>query len=226
MLRKLFTESDFEKLLISQCDPYLSKEFLDTLNHETLGSKVHDALEQRKQGHFNKAVASMTEANRDQVVAVREIQNIICKVENRPATEVMLENFRQVSPFQIGLTNGGQVLALLSEIKSLVNDFDMMINDLHHDEKEAGSLIEEYTFFSERTPGRISDKELQGLKENITDLAGKVYSAKSLLLDIIIKFVDEKFSSIYVNDRISMIKCFYIVLTSSIETLDAKSVIV
>jgi tetrahydromethanopterin S-methyltransferase subunit H len=73
MINKKFSESEFEILQLPKCEESLVYDFLKSINNETLGMKVSIALNQRKQGHFDKAMLNISEANRDQVLAIREI---------------------------------------------------------------------------------------------------------------------------------------------------------
>ena len=225
MKAKIFSESDFKNLELSECDKSVINDFLKSINSETIGKIVLNALDQRKQGHFNDAVLSMTEANRDQVLAIRETQTILDKLEGRSKTTVILEKFRQTFPFQLGLTDGGQVLKLLDEIKSLFKkELPQMIVELNNNEKELDVLTEEYVFFENRMADKISKNELDMLKEKINHLTEKINSTKKLILNNIINFITEKFSSISPNDKIRLVSCLYLILTSCIETLDAKLV--
>ena len=85
------------KLIINQhCYNYLFNNetfqvLLDVVQTETLGNKVAIALNQKSQGHFDKAMLNISEANRDQVLSIREIQAIIDRVKGNHKTEVVFE---------------------------------------------------------------------------------------------------------------------------------------
>jgi len=225
MTESKFSESDFEKLEITKCNKSFMNDLLKVINGETLGKKVSIAISLKKQGHFNRAMLNITEANRDQVIAIREIQCILDKVENRNKIEIVFENFRQSLPLQIGLSNGKDVLELLDRIE---NDFEgtlsEKINELHQAEEELDIMHEELIFIQERIKGRISAEELDDSKEKVTQLARKVYRAKKLIADNLIKFVTEKYNTLAVDDRLSLLSNIYRVITSSIETKDSKFV--
>ena len=74
MTGKQLSEIDLEDLHLSKCDESLVYNFLKLINNETLRRKVLISLNQREQGHFNKAMFNISEANRDQLLAIREIQ--------------------------------------------------------------------------------------------------------------------------------------------------------
>ena len=129
----IFSESDFVNLQLSKCDESIVYDFLKVINNETLGRKVSIALNQRQQGNFDKAMLNITEANRDQVLAVREIQSILDELTGRSKSEVVFEKYRQILPFQIGITNGEQVLNLLNEFESVFDGrLSRTIGELHN----------------------------------------------------------------------------------------------
>ena len=89
MTENMFSESDFEKLEITKCNKSSMNDLLKVINGETLGKKVSIAISLKKQGHFNRAMLNITEATRDQVTAIREIQCVLDKLENRNKTEIV-----------------------------------------------------------------------------------------------------------------------------------------
>jgi hypothetical protein len=147
------------------------------------------------------------------------------KVEGRGKTEVIFEKYRQIFPFQIGLSNGDEVLNLLDYIKPFFDDgSSQIINELHKNEEEVSLLTEELTFYKERMKGRISEKELDVMRENISVLLDKIFSTKKIILNNLISFLTGKNISTSIDDILRLVKSFYIIITSSIETLDAKLV--
>ena len=226
MISKEFSKSDFVNLHIAECDKTTVNDFFQLINQETLGTKVSIALSQRQQGHFDKAMLNMSEANRDQVIAIREIQLILDKLTGRNKTEVIFEKYRQIFPFQIGLTNGEEILNLLILIQSGFNGkYTITVSELHNNEKKLTSLIEEFTFFSERTKGRIPEKEIEDMQKNISDLSAVIFSFKEMIINNIVSVIEQKKIDANKSDKLKLIKNFYLILTSSIETLDAKQVV-
>ncbi len=171
MLRMKYSESDFENLQLSKCDDSLVYNFLKLINNETLGRKVSISLTQRDQGHFDKAMLNISEANRDQVLAIREIQAILDKLEDRKQTEVIFDKYRQIFPFQIGLINGEDVLNLLSQIQNIfTDDYKKITCELYNYEDEVNLLNEEFIFYEERMKGKITENELNTMNSNISIL--------------------------------------------------------
>lgn len=99
---------------ILEVEEILVRDLIEVVRENTIGYKVATALNERKQGQFDKAMLNISEANRDQVLSIRAIQSIIDKICGTSRTEVIFEKFRQFHPFQIGLKNGKDVLELLS----------------------------------------------------------------------------------------------------------------
>jgi len=219
-----YDKTDFENLQVSACNQSLVQDFLDRINGDTLGRKVSIALNQRQQGHFDKAMLNISEANRDQVLAIREIQSILDRLDEPRETELIFENYNQIFPFKIGLKNGDAVLNLFNYVNSVFNDgFSKIITELHDFEDEFGLLTEECTFLEERMSGQISEKELDVIKEKISILDKRMASIKKYVLENLFGFVDREYGSAGPDDRLRLIKALYLVLTSSIETRDAGS---
>jgi len=65
--------------------------FREEIEKYSLNLKVHEALTFRNQGHFDKAMLNITEANRDQVVAIRKIQRLMGQVRGERYPEVVFE---------------------------------------------------------------------------------------------------------------------------------------
>jgi len=217
------TESDLENLNFSKCDKSVVNDFFKTINGDTIGRKVLKAINQRQQGHFNDAMLNITEANRDQVLAIREIQSILDEIKGGVKIQIIFDKYRQQFPFQIGLVNGEEVLSLLDKIKSQFgNDFPKMTDDLHQNEEKLNSLIEELNFFEERMKGKISEQELNEIKSNSSEIVERIISTKKLLINGLSNFLLKEFNNTNPNLIIKLIHNFYILITSNIETLDSK----
>jgi len=88
--------------------------FCEKIEKPSLNLKVHEALTFKKQGHFDKAMLNITEANRDQVIAIRKIQSLMGQVRGKRYPEVVFEKFRQFEPFEIGIADADAVLSILA----------------------------------------------------------------------------------------------------------------
>lgn len=220
-----FTEADFEALDLANCDAPLVRDFLHNVNNETLGRKVYEAIDQKEKGHFDKAMLSISEANRDQVLAIREIQVILDNLNGREKTEVIFEKYRQTLPFQIGLANGEEVLEWLFEINGLFPESLSRVKiELHANEDKLSAFREELSFLEDRMQGRIPESEIKDLKEHIAELVEEISEIKKKIVARLNAFVARKGSSTTPSDNLRLINNFFLIITSSIETLDARYV--
>ena len=220
-----FSESDFKNLQISKCDSSVISDFLKLINNETLGMKVLNAINQSKQDHFNKAILNISGANRDQVSAIREIQSILDELKGGIKTKIIFDKYRQKFPFQIGIANGEEILSLLDKIKSLFcNELAKIIGELHQNEEKLSTLNEELNFFKERVIGKISKQELDELRKNILLLVICIVSTKKLIIENLNNFLRKEFRSASPNLLMRLIRNFFVIITSSIETLDTELV--
>lgn len=210
---------------LQDIDATLAQKFFAVVQSDTLGKKVNLALEQRKQGHFDKAMLHMSEANRDQVLAIRAIQAIFDDINGATKTEVIFEKYRQFPPFQIGITNGENVLQLLNDI-TMQCDFSVaaLVAELHEHEVASHPLTQELDFHETRMQGKTPQDEINALKENINALAERVFEIKSSLIENILSVIQEKYPEISNNNKISLCKNAYLILSSAMPTMDAKFV--
>ncbi len=201
------------------------QELLTTVQAGTLGNKVGAAMYQKKQGHFDQAMLNISEANRDHVFSIRKIRSILDEIEGVPPTEVIFEKYRQFFPFQIGLINSKDVLELLGFIKHGC-DFDLeeRILDLHKNEKMIGPLLEELHFYETRMKGRISDDDMNALTYTIETSKTRIFEMKMSLIESIGGVVREKYVYISPVENMTLVKNLYVILSSSIQTLDATCV--
>ncbi|MBW2564994.1 MAG: hypothetical protein JRE29_13370 [Deltaproteobacteria bacterium] len=100
--QKNILESILKKNGITGLIGELFQNLLDVVQAETLGKKVAIALNQRSQGHFDKAMLNISEANRDQVLSIREIQAIIDRAKGKLKTEVVFEKCFGIVEFNQG----------------------------------------------------------------------------------------------------------------------------
>ena len=210
---------------ILEVEEKLLQDLIEIIREDTLGYKVTTALNQRKQGHFDKAMLNISEVNRDQVLSIRAIQSIIDKIKGTSKTEVIFEKFRQFYPLQIGLKNGKDVLELLSLIRLKCGfSLEEFVADLHKNEGMFDSLQQELNFYETRMKGRTSENEINELKNNIENTTERIFEIKTSIVDCICGVVQANHSQISVTDRISLVKNIYLILSSSIQTLDAEFV--
>ena len=223
--QKNILESILKKNGITGLIGELFQNLLDVVQAETLGKKVAIALNQRSQGHFDKAMLNISEVNRDQVLSIREIQAIIDQAKGKLKTEVVFEKYRQFYPFQIGLTHGEDVLELLRLIKDEC-DFDLeeLVADLHKNEEMIAPIIEELNFYETKMKGRISEDEINELTKKVKKIKKRIFEIKTSIIDSISGVVQGEFLQIADAQKLILVKNIYLILSSSIQTLDAKFV--
>jgi len=222
---KIIAENISRKNGITELNDEIFQIFLEVAQAETLGKKVAIALNQRSQGHFDKAILNISEANRDQVLSIRKIQAILDEVKGNNKTQVVFDKYRQFYPFQIGLTHGEDVLNLLSLIHAECElDLENIVADLHNNENMISPLIEELKFFENKMKGRISEDEIKKLKEKVGKIEERIFEKKTSIIDSIGHVIRDKFAQIADAHKLSLIKNIYLILSSSIQTLDAKFV--
>jgi hypothetical protein len=198
---------------------------LNVVQAETLGNKVAIAINQRSQGNFDKAMLNISEANRDQVLSIRAIQTIIDDANGNSQTEVVFERYRQFYPFQIGLTHGEDILELLSLIKNKCDfELDEFVADLHNNEEMIKPIIEELNFYETKMKGRISEDEIDDSMKKANKIKKRIFEIKTSIIDCICGVVQGKFPQIADAHKLVLIKNLFIILSSSIQTLDAKFV--
>jgi hypothetical protein len=218
-------ENILKKNGVLEVEGILVQELIEVVREDTIGYKVATALNQRKQGQFDKAMLNISEANRDQILSIRAIQSIIDKIKGSSKTEVIFEKFRQFYPFQIGLKNGKDVLELLSLIRHKCGfSLEEFVADLHKNEEMFDSLQQELNFYETRMKGRTSEDEINELKKNIENTTDRILKIKTSIVDCICGVVQANHSQNSTTDRISLVKNIYLILSSSIQTLDADLV--
>ena len=223
--RKIIIESILDKNGITEFNNETFQVLLDVAQAETLGKKVAIALNQKSQGHFDKAMLNISEANREQVLSIREIQAIIDRVKGNHKTEVVFEKYKQHYPFQIGVKHGEDVLNLLSLIKGEGDlEIEAIVADLHKNEEMNTPIIEELLFFETKMKGRISEDEISELKTKAQNINNRIFEIKSSLIDSISRVVQREYHQLADVHKLILVKNIYLILSSSIQTLDAKFV--
>jgi len=161
--------------------------FCKSINESSLNMKVHEALTFRRQGHFNKAMLNITEANRDQMIAIRKVQSLLGHVRSERYPEVVLEKFRQFEPFEMGLSDANAVLSILADLDDK-NDLKLQENRLKlHDYELQKKDKEDYLLFLERRSNEASTSEdVVKTKANLASLAQKLTELRAWFLEKIL----------------------------------------
>lgn len=193
-------ESEIDSLLDKTCWVFQSP---------TLNLKVENAIKYRKQGDINKAMLNISEANRDQVLAIRKIQRIIDEINDRDAEEVVFSKYHQFFPLEIGIENGNDLLRIIKE------EFERLNSKLkdekeksHKLELEEQSEEERLEFYQRNFPQRISEEEVKEVESNLERIKEQISIIKLKIMQEILLVSKKNFSSYSFNDGSLGIKRF------------------
>ena len=98
------------------------------------------------------------------------------------------------------------------------------IADLHRNEKLVDPIREELQFYETRMKGQLPENEIHELMGNLETLKTRIFEIKTSILDCICKVIQREYNLESNMNRIMLIKNIYLVISSSIQTLDAKLV--
>ena len=206
-------------------DDIFVQDLLTVLQEETLGNKVATAMNQRKQGQFDQSVTAITKINRDHFQSVRKIQSLLDDIHGVPHSEVIVEKYRQFYPFQMGLTHGEGVIELINLFEQGSRcGAEKLVPELHKHEGLLSPLEEELQLYCTRLKGQITEDEIQSLAHTVETMTQKIFELKTALIGCVCQVIQENHSHLSSADKMTLLKHLYVLLTSSIQTLDAQYV--
>ena len=204
--------------------------FCEKIEKDSLNAKVNEALAFKSQGHFDKAMLNIAEANRDQVTAIREIQKLLGQARGEEYAEVVFEKFRQFEPFEIGISNADAVLSILSDLND-GDDPQLKENRLKLHDCELRKKDEEgyLSFLEDRLDDGSGSEEAVEARENILSLTRTLMEHRVRILEKILVAVVaalKKMPSGFERDRIllDLSRNIFLVVTSPILTKPAAHV--
>ena len=201
------------------------QDLLIVLQERTLGSEVATAISQREQGHFDQSVTAFTKVNRDYFLSIRALQSLLDNIHGVPHTQVILEKYRQFYPFQMGLTHGEGVIELLNRFEQGGRcAIEELVTELHKQEGLLIPLEEELLFYNTRLKGRIAEDEIQSLAHTVETTTRKIFELKTALISCICRVIQENYHQVSAAEKMVLLKHLYVLLSSSIQALDAKYV--
>lgn len=204
--------------------------FREKIEENSLNLKVHEALTLRKQGHLDKAILNISEANRDQVLAIRNIQRLMGQFRGEQYPEVVFEKFRQFEPFEIGISDADAVLSILADLD---NEDDRQLGKYRlklHDCELRKKDEEDYLSFLE---GRLNQgsasEEVDKTRKNAVSLAHELAQHRNRILKKILVVVSEALKELpsgAEKDRflLELSRNMFLVVTSPILTKPATQV--
>jgi hypothetical protein len=166
-------------------------QFIDKIEKPSLNVKVNDAISLRNKGHFNKAMLNISEANRDQVIAIRKIQRILDEASGTEIKEVVFSKYRQFFPLEIGIENGDEVIKIIDDL--LIGGDRKVLeikNEIHSLEIQKEEELERLTFFEQRFGNQIEDDEINEIRENLKVIEKKINEIKGLIVSKIFEIVN------------------------------------
>ena len=206
------------------------KRFGAKVEAPTLAAKVRSAVTFRQQGHFNKAMLAMSEANRDQVLALRRIQSTLSGVTGKHYPMVVFEKFRQQPPFEIGIADGEVVFEILDRLGAqtspALNEARAKLHDLETQIEEESAFV---AFLERQSTSDGNSAELESTQATVHDLEQTLTEMRAAILNPIFavtKGVLDGASVRHHQDSVflSLAANIYVVVMSSIATKPAQRV--
>lgn len=204
--------------------------FRESIEKDSLNVKVHEALRAKKQGHFNEAMRNITEANRDQVTAIRNVQRLLGKARGEEYPEVVFEKFRQFEPFEIGISDADAALSILAKLDG-GDDPRFKENGTKLNGRELRKKDEEryLSFLEERLDEGSGSDEAAEARETIAALARDLTEHRNRILEKILVVAGAALKDLplgTVRDRIllELSRNIFVVITSPILTKPAAHV--
>jgi hypothetical protein len=206
------------------------KLFCAKVEAPTLAAKVRSAVTFRQQGHFDKAMLAMSEANRDQVLALRKIQSTLSGVTGTHYPMVVFEKFRQQPPFEIGVADGDAVFAILDRLgaqeRPALGDARAKLHDLETQIEEESTFV---AFLERQRTSEGNTAELETAQATVHDLEQNLAEMRAEILDSIFAVTKDVLEGASVRNHrdrlfLGLAANIYLVVMSSIATKPAQRV--
>jgi hypothetical protein len=206
------------------------KLFFAKVEAPTLAAKVRSAIIFRQQGHFDKAMLAMSEANRDQVLALRKIQSTLSGVTGTHYPMAVFEQFRQQPPFEIGLADGDAVFGVLDRLGAqespALDGARAKLHDIEAQIDEEKSFI---VFLERQSVRDRSTAEYETAKAKVQNLEQTLVAIRVEILNHIFVVTKNVLDGAAVRNRwdrlfLGLASNIYVVFMSSIATRPAQRV--
>jgi hypothetical protein len=204
------------------------KLFCAKVEAPTLAAKVRAALTFRQQGHFDRAMLVMSEANRDQVLALRKIHSTLSSVTGMNYPMVVFEKFRQQPPFEIDVADGDAVFGVLDRLDAQESPaLDRARTKLHDLEAKIDEESSFVTFLESQTARDRNTAEHEAAKTKVQDLERTLAAMRVEILNQIFAVTKDVLDSAAVGDQwdrlfLSLASNIYVLVMSSIATKPAQ----
>jgi hypothetical protein len=125
----------------------------------------------------------------------------------------------------MGLTHGEGVIELLHLFEQEDHRaIEAVVTELHEQEGLLVPLEEELEFYNTRLKGRIAASEMQSLADTVEITTRKIFELKTAVLAHICRVIQENYPQAASEEKMALLTHLYVLLSSSIQTLDAKYV--
>ena len=208
------------------------KVFSAKVESPTLAAKVRAALSHRQQGHFDKAMLAMSEANRDQVLALRKIQSTLSGVTGTNSPMVVFEKFRQRPPFEIGVADGDALFTILNRLGAKeCPTLDEARTKLHALEAQIEEERAFVAFLERQAKSNENTAETETTRATVRNLEQTLAETRAGVLNPIFAVTKDVLDGAAVRHRrdnlfLSLAANIYVVVMSSITTKPAQRVAV
>lgn len=203
------------------------EEFRQKIEGPSLNLKVSDALTLKRQGHFDKAMLMIAEANRDQVIFIRTIQNLVGQARGAPFPVVVLEKFRQFEPFEIGIADADAVLPILLALD--VEPLKDFVSSLHDHEIRKKDEEDYLSFLTERQNDDGESEDYRKAASEILSIDQSLNPIRTAILTEVFGVVGKALEEVPAGVErdlklLEISRCAHTVITSPILTKPADLV--
>jgi len=225
---ELTVRKHLSKEMQGTTEPFFElQSFCMGIEKNSLNMKVHQALTLKRQGHFDKAMLNIAEANRDQVTAIRTVQALLGRARGESCPEVVFEKFRQFEPFEIGISDADAVLSILADLDD--QELQQSRMQLHDCELQKKDKMDYLSFLEDRLNSDSAAEDIDKSKAALLSLARNLTELRNRILTKILNCVGEALNdtpSGGEKDRVilELSQNLFLIITSPILTKPATHV--
>lgn len=225
---ELTVRKHLSKEMQGTTEPFFElQSFCMGIEKNSLNMKVHQALTLKRQGHFDKAMLNIAEANRDQVTAIRTVQALLGRARGESCPEVVFEKFRQFEPFEIGISDADAVLSILADLDD--QELQQSRMQLHDCELQKKDEMDYLSFLEDRLNADSAAEDIDKSKAALLSLARNLTELRNRILTKILNCVGEALNdtpSGGEKDRVilELSQNLFLIITSPILTKPATHV--
>lgn len=201
---------------------------LKAVNGDSLGTMISAALELRRQGRIDRAIALLTRANRQQLDAIEDIQRTVNELSNNPNPTVVFAKYRQFQPFEMGMENADDVLSLIDAAEAKADGsatgLRTRLHELEHDKQAETERLE---FFERRFADGSEAETIEQARTAIQAMDEAIAALKASLLSAVMSAVTDFLAATKqpaASTRHDLSRWLYVLVTSPTRTRHATDV--